>query len=67
MIRREEISQLKYAIELTETAAKQAGTISLMEMHKRAIARYKKRLESLEDKCYTCNKPCEVKCVRSSK
>ena len=67
MLREEEISQLLFAIELTEAAAAQTGTPSIMELHRRCIERYKKRLSVLEGKCYTCEKSCEEKCVLEEK
>ena len=64
MTKDEEIRELRFAIKLTESCASRACSPTVMNMHLNAIKNYQKRLDELEDKCYTCEKPC-VKCVRS--
>ena len=59
-----EIRELRFAIKLTRSSASRACSPTVMNIHLNAIKNYQKRLDELEDKCYTCEKPC-VKCVRS--
>ena len=63
----DEVRELKLAIELTESLSMTASSPTFIEMHKRAIEGYKKRLHELGDPaylpCYTCFVKCD-ECAR---